>query len=216
MCAERRQLTGRYMKVQKSIKPNDSISKMLKGINLRIDGGKMTELLIRETIEEDLKNVMELWNTGDVMKYVGFPNGLNITYIEIEKWFYNLKDKPNSKHYSIYDNSVGYCGETYYSIDRKHALATLDIKLNENARGKGIAYTALLNTLDIIFNNNLCEKAFVDPNIENKKAWKLYEKIGFKSTDRPKHLEPYEVYLEITREEYIERKKELKRTIGVK
>ncbi|GAB6109037.1 GNAT family N-acetyltransferase [Fusibacter bizertensis] len=176
----------------------------------------MTEIIIRETIREDLKNLMELWNSGEVMKFVGFPNGLNITYIEVEKWFDSLNGKSNSKHYSIYNSLGEYCGETYYSIDEKHNLAELDIKLNEKARGKGIAYTALLNTLDIIFDSKNCEKAFVEPDSHNKNAWKLYEKIGFKSTERPDYLEPNEVYLEITRQSFNERKKELIRTIRIK
>lgn len=35
----------------------------------------MTEIIIRETIQEDFKNLMELWNCGEVMKIAGFPNG---------------------------------------------------------------------------------------------------------------------------------------------
>ena len=176
----------------------------------------MTEIVIRETIREDLENLMELWNSGEVMKFVGFPNGLNVTYIDVEKWFGCLNEKLNSKHYSIYNSLGEYCGETYYSIDEKHNLAELDIKLNKKARGKGIAYTALLHTLEVIFDSKSCDKAFVEPDIENKNAWRLYEKIGFKSTTRPSYLEPNEVYLEITRDAFNERRKALIRTIKVK
>ena len=166
----------------------------------------MTEIIIKETKQEDLKNLMALWNSGEVMKFVGFPDGLNITYLEVEKWFENISGQSNSNHYSIYDAFGEYCGETYYSIDGKHNLAELDIKLRVEARGKGTAYKALLNTLDIIFCSKNCEKAFVEPDINNKDAWKLYEKIGFKSTERPDYLEPNEVYLEITRDAYMELK----------
>lgn len=118
-----------------------------------------------------------------------------------------MNEKSNNKHYSIYNSLGEYCGETYYSIDGKHNLVELDIKLSKKARGKGIAYTALLNTLEVIFDSKNCDKAFVEPDIENKNAWKLYEKIGFESTERPNYLEPNEVYLEITREAFNEKKR---------
>ncbi|NLC94884.1 MAG: hypothetical protein GX676_04250 [Bacilli bacterium] len=38
-----------------------------------------SEIMIKETTEEDLDNIMTLWNNGEVMKYVGFPEGLGIT-----------------------------------------------------------------------------------------------------------------------------------------
>lgn len=38
--------------------------------------GKIT---IKPTDESDLMNVMNLWDNGYVMFYVGFPNGLNTT-----------------------------------------------------------------------------------------------------------------------------------------
>lgn len=34
------------------------------------------KITVKETGNEDLQNVMELWNNGEVMFYVGFPNGL--------------------------------------------------------------------------------------------------------------------------------------------
>jgi RimJ/RimL family protein N-acetyltransferase len=166
----------------------------------------MTELTIKETQNEDLENLMRLWNDGDVMKYVGFPNGLNVTYEAIQRWHQNNHKSSVSKHFSIYEANLGYCGETFYKIDESNDLATLDIKLMKAARGKGIAMAALSNTLDIIFEAGLCGKAYVDPNPENLKAWALYEKLGFVSKPRPTHLEPFEVYLEISAEEYLKNK----------
>lgn len=166
----------------------------------------MTELTIKETQNEDLENLMNLWNDGDVMKYVGFPNGLNITYEAIERWYLNNHNSSAIKHFSIYEANLGYCGETFYKIDEINDLATLDIKLFKTAQGKGIAMAGLSNTLDLIFEAGLCGKAYVDPNPENLKAWALYEKLGFASKPRPAQLEPFEVYLEITAEDYLKNK----------
>ena len=165
----------------------------------------MKNLIIKETTKEDLDNVLSLWNDGDSMKFVGFPNGLGITMEKLEKWLLNINVNENRKHYSIYDKSIGYCGETYYSIDKTNDLATLDIKLLKPSRGKGIASRALSNTISVIFDNNLASRAYVDPNPLNKDAFKLYEKLGFKKATRPKHLEPYETYLEVTKETFNKR-----------
>ena len=34
---------------------------------------------IKETTREDIKNVQRLWADGDVMRFVGFPDGLHET-----------------------------------------------------------------------------------------------------------------------------------------
>ncbi len=33
------------------------------------------EITIRETTERDLENIMNLWNNGEAMFFVGFPDG---------------------------------------------------------------------------------------------------------------------------------------------
>lgn len=158
------------------------------------------EIRIKQTTRDDLENVLELWNSGEVMYYVGFPHGLGVTIEGLKRWLNGVNQNELRKHYSIYTHELGYCGETYYDIDKVHDLATLDIKLLPKAQGKGIATYALSYAIDQVFSNNLATRAYVDPNPENKKAWKLYEKLGFKKKDRPEFLEPYEIYLEITKE----------------
>ncbi|WP_160680442.1 GNAT family protein [Clostridium sp. C8-1-8] len=160
------------------------------------------KLTIKETDKSDLKNVMELWNDGEVMYYVGFPQGLNITLDKLEGWLSKLNSSKYTKHYSIYDENIGYCGETYYSIDLDHDLAALDIKLFPKAQGKGIAEYSLSYCINEVFKNNLASKVYVDPNPLNKKAWKLYEKLGFESKLRPDFLDHYETYLETTKDRW--------------
>jgi len=63
-------------------------------------------------------------------------------------------------------------------------------------------FTSLLKSPILTFNNNhdLATKAYVDPNPANKKAWALYEKLGFISKPRPEFLPPDETYLEVTKD----------------
>jgi RimJ/RimL family protein N-acetyltransferase len=159
-------------------------------------------ITIKETDENDLLNIMNLWNSGEVMLYVGFPNGLGVTIDKLNKWLTGINQNKFRRHYSIYEDKIGYCGETYYEIDSEHDLATLDIKLQPEAQGKGIAAYSLSYAINQVFENNLASKAYVDPNPSNKSAWQLYERLDFISKPRPKFLPEGETYLELTKEQW--------------
>ena len=69
------------------------------------------EITIKETDENDLLNVMDLWNNGEVMFFVGFPNGLGVTIEKLKLWLSGVNKNEFRKHYSIYIESIGYCGK---------------------------------------------------------------------------------------------------------
>ena len=160
-------------------------------------------LTIKETTAEDLANVKQLWADGDVMKYVGFPEGLHETDESMKNWFnWILSSRPTVNHFSIFDNDI-YCGETFFDIDVKHgSSASLDIKLFKFARGKGIATTALTYAIEEAFKNG-AEKVWVDPNPDNVKAIALYERLGFERKPMPEYLMEDEgvtsIYMELVR-----------------
>lgn len=156
------------------------------------------KISIKETDQSDLTNIMQLWNDGQVMFYVGFPKGLGVTMDRLQEWLHSVNQNMLRRHYSIYAEDIGYCGETFYEIDREHDLATLDIKVLPGAQGKGIAAYAFSYVIDQVFSNNLASKAKVDPHPDNKKAWELYAKLGFICKPRPEYLEDYPTYLEVT------------------
>jgi GNAT superfamily N-acetyltransferase len=107
--------------------------------------GKIT---IKETDQSDLPNIMQLWNNGQVMFYVGFPRGLGVTMERLQQWLDGINQDVFSRHYSIYAQDIGYCGETFYDVDREHDLARLDIKLLPKAQGKGIAAYAFSHVIN--------------------------------------------------------------------
>lgn len=145
-------------------------------------------ITIKETTAKELDNVKALWADGDVMKFVGFPDGLLQTDDEMKAWLDWIEsERPKVNHYSIFDGSV-YCGETFYSIDSKHGNnASMDIKLFGFARGKGIAAKALSYAIEQAFENG-AEKVWVDPNPNNEKALTLYKRLGFVQKPRPEYL----------------------------
>lgn len=159
------------------------------------------EITIKETTKDDLENVISLWNDGDVMFFVGFPQGLGMTMEKMESWIRWAIAKPQRCHYSIYEKEMGYCGETFYNVNDNGAAA-LDIKLFSKARGKGIAKRALEFAINRAFIEGKAKLVYVDPHPDNKNAWRLYNKLGFLSRSRPRYLGDGETYLEITRTQW--------------
>ena len=158
-------------------------------------------IAVRETTAEDLKDVQRLWADGDVMRFVGFPDGLIKTDEEMKKWYQWIEsNRPALNHYSIFENGK-YCGESFYQIDTEQKSAALDIKLFGLARGRGIAAAGLSHAIREAFRNG-AETVWVDPNPENGKAIALYQRLGFRRKDFPEYLisedeEQISIYMEL-------------------
>ena len=164
---------------------------------------------IREATTEDVKNVQRLWADGDVMKYVGFPEGLSETEESIgEMILRTAAARPQRNYYAVYEDGV-YCGETYYDIDEDTKSASLDIKLFRFARGRGIATKALSFAIAEAFKNG-AETVWVDPDPENAKAIALYERLGFEKKPMPAHViamgEDWEKYVYMEKEMMMDKK----------
>ncbi len=157
----------------------------------------MNSLHIFETSEKDLNHIVSLWNDGDVMFYVGFPNGLGVTAQGLKSnWLPRVNINPLRKHYSIYHDEIGYCGESYYEVFEDNSCA-LDIKLFPYARGKGIAYQSLKHAMIHAFLDGKADYVYVDPHKDNQKAISLYERLGFEYKIHPQEkYRDTHVYLE--------------------
>ena len=161
-------------------------------------------MYIKITEKEDLLNVQRLWATPEAMYFVGFPEGLYEPMEQLKQdWLPWVQNPPLRQHYSIYDGK-DYCGESFYEVDEE-GYACMDIKLLPEARGKGIAFFGLSHALDQAFLVGGAKVAWVDPDPENVSALKLYRRLGFHETVRPKYLEDpgcAYVYMEINQEEW--------------
>lgn len=175
----------------------------------KLPPGSRAALQIRLTGEEDLEHVRRLWASPEVMRYVGFPEGLQETEENLRsRWLPWVQQPPKRQHYSVYAEGIGYCGETFYDVDDT-GLAAMDIKLLPEARGQGIAYASLSHALTQAFSAGGAKRAYVDPNPENARALALYAALGFLPAERPAHLEDPGcpcVYLEMTLENWEARK----------
>lgn len=142
---------------------------------------------VKETTIEDIKNVQRLWADGDVMRFVGFPDGLHETDEAMQQWLEGLNAaRPTQNHFSIYEDGK-YCGEAGYGLDKEHGSAWLDIKLFGYARGRGIATQAISHAMEGAFKNG-AKVVWVDPDPQNTKAIALYERLGFKQKNMPEYI----------------------------
>ena len=164
------------------------------------------QILIMETSQQDFENLLSLWNNREVMRFVGFPNGLNMTMDKMDSWFQWAISKPYKCHYSIYHPKIGFCGETFFNVDQVYGLAALDIKLLPIAWGKAIGSFSLRFAINQAFNEGKAKRVYVDPDPMNEKAWNLYKKLGFISKPRPLHLDPWDTYLEIQYDDWYDDK----------
>ena len=156
---------------------------------------------IKETTINELDHIQRLWADGDVMRFVGFPDGLHQTSEKMKAWFRWIEsNRPLLNHYSIFEDG-SYCGESFYEIDAEHQSAALDIKLFGFARGRGIAAAGLSYAIKEAFRHG-AEIVWVDPNPENTKAIALYQRLGFQQKAYPEYLisgkeEQNAIYMEL-------------------
>ena len=132
---------------------------------------------MKETTTSDLVNLMGLWNNGEVMKFVGFPDGLHYTLEGCEQWLEKMNTRQNAKHYSIYSRDQ-FLGEGYYSYT-EGKKGDFDIKLLPEARGQNVGYRVVCFLIDQLFYHTGAITVTCDPHCQNEKAIKLYQKCGF-------------------------------------
>lgn len=170
---------------------------------------RSASLDIHLTGREDLANVQRLWADPEVMRYVGgFPDGLRVTMEHLEhEWLPWVQQPPKRQHFSVCEDGR-YCGESFYSID-EIGFASMDIKLTQAARGRGIAWFALSHALDAAFRTGKAARAYVDPSPANQNAMRLYADLGFREASRLPHLDDPGcpcVYLELTCRDWEQRR----------
>ena len=142
-------------------------------------------LEIKETTIEDIKCVQQLWADGDVMKFVGFPDGLHETDERMQNWLRWIEsNRPTLNHYSIFEDGK-YCGESFYEIDAEHQSAALDIKLFGFLKKMDRMRVVILPSLRSISNRSLLAetKAISIPEKKAEKAKEITEDESKKGVD---------------------------------
>ena len=148
-------------------------------------------LTIRPTTEVDLAAVARLWADPDVMRWVGYPDGLRYSDGELQHWLAWVEESPDRRHFVVRKNGTGFCGELFYDVDRETRRAALDVKLLPTARGRGIATAALGWLVELVFESEPdVELVWTEPWPENEAAQRLYTRCGLRPLPRPEDLRP--------------------------
>ena len=128
-------------------------------------------ILLRDATKADAKQLAEWWNDGAVMAHAGFPNGLGTTEEEV------AEDIGTGA--LIIEEAGKPIGETNYRIvDDK--VAEIGIKICVfDCQNRGIGKIVLSMLIRYLFDNGF-DKIILDTNLENKRAQRVYESLGFR------------------------------------
>lgn len=128
-------------------------------------------ILLRDATKADAKQLAEWWNDGAVMAHAGFPNGLGTTEEEV------AEDIGTGA--LIIEEAGKPIGEANYRIvDDK--VAEIGIKICVfDCQNRGIGKIVLSMLIRYLFDNGF-DKIVLDTNLENERAQRVYESLGFR------------------------------------
>lgn len=129
-------------------------------------------ILLRDATKADAKQLAEWWNNGAVMAHAGFPNGLGTSEEEVAEDI--------GAGALIIEEAGKPIGEANYRIvDDK--VAEIGIKICVfNCQNRGIGKIVLSMLIRYLFDNGF-NKIVLDTNLENKRAQRVYESLGFRN-----------------------------------
>ena len=146
-------------------------------------------LIIRGLTGADTSLLHRWWNNPDVMTHVGFPNGLNLSRIKVEKIVAastgsDTEFRAERRFIIETVKPAMPIGELNYSgWDKVNGKVSIGIKICEqNALRKGYASAALYGFISYVFEHLAVHKIELDTLARNQAARRLYEKIGFSMT----------------------------------
>jgi len=129
---------------------------------------------IRVVRMEDAELLCRWWNDSKIMAHAGFPNGLKTTVQEVRKQIEN-----NSSLFII-EVDAQPVGEMNYH-DKGNGGACIGIKICEfEHQNKGAGTQFLKMLVSYLFNELKYETISLDTNLNNIRAQRVYEKIGFR------------------------------------
>ncbi|MDD3171191.1 MAG: GNAT family protein [Bacilli bacterium] len=143
---------------------------------------KKDNLVIRSATIEDVKILNDWWNDGRVMAHAGFPLGLGQSLEETTRQI--LENETNISQRCIIMIDEKKIGEMNYRI--KEEVAAIGIKICEfQYQNQGYGTKLLKMLIDFLFTDRTLnkdkkiKKIVLDTNLNNVRAQKVYEKIGF-------------------------------------
>ncbi|MDD3803617.1 MAG: GNAT family N-acetyltransferase [bacterium] len=148
----------------------------------------------------DADFISSLWQNGDVMKFVGFPEGIkespeNIIRITKERI------KKGTEHHLIIERKGKSIGEALIRYDKKDKFAETDVKLLPKYQGRGYGIEVKRVLLMWIFKNTDARGVKATPNVKNIASIMMQEGVGGKRIKRiryefPKNMSSFTIPVE--------------------
>ncbi len=128
-------------------------------------------------MDSDVNQLLAWWNDGEVMDHAGFPNGLNTTK---DKVLENIKNQSENRKLLVIEFENVLIGEMNYRIISE-GVSDIGIKICDfTMQNQGIGRECIFLLVDYLFEDKHLKKIVLDTNLKNKRAQKVYEKLGFK------------------------------------
>lgn len=147
-------------------------------------------LIIRKAklCKKDAELFFKLWNHPQVMKNVGFPNGLQITETEIEELLINQPDSILDSLLVVEIKGTGeLIGEAKLGKPNEQKAAHTDIKLLPAFWGIGYGIEIKKALVSYLFEKTEAMAIEATPNIHNIASIKMQEAAGYKRIRKGVH-----------------------------
>jgi 2-hydroxy-3-keto-5-methylthiopentenyl-1-phosphate phosphatase len=130
--------------------------------------------------ERHYRSLQSLWENGEVMKNVGYPDGLGHSQSDYAKAWQRLISNRFAIYLALENKSGEFIGEAKIAFPALDGHCRHDLKLLPAYQGIGLGFEAwniILNRSRVRWPNAI---PLVTPSAENKRAIALYLKLGFR------------------------------------
>ncbi|MBD3277798.1 MAG: GNAT family N-acetyltransferase, partial [Candidatus Aegiribacteria sp.] len=134
---------------------------------------------MRRATEGDASFYHRLWTCPEVMRNVGFPQGLRTTMEEIRS---KIRQQPNSDLGSLLvvtlKSTGDIMGECKMYPPDEEGISETDVKLLPEYWGHGYGREIKSALLDQLFERTGCEYVQATPNVNNTSSIRMQESVG--------------------------------------
>ena len=139
-----------------------------------------------ETRQADFRGI---WENGEVMKNVGYPQGLRWSDSKYED-FWKTLGRRDFILFAIENDNGEFLGEAKLSFPDSENCCCHDVKLLPEFQGNGYGKEAWHLIFDLARRRWPEAVSLVSPSVENTRAIKLYESLGFVVNGAPEEWIP--------------------------
>lgn len=140
------------------------------------------DIRLRNLEIKDAPKMLEWMHDEKVTQYLRL-DGNNATMETVQNFIQRSYDDKKNLHWAIVDDKDVYLGTiSLKNVDYRRKEAELAIVLHCNSMGKGVATRAIKKVLDLASRELKLKRVYLNVLQENKRAVKLYERLGFTYT----------------------------------